>query len=162
MEARQQAIDRSARLAQALKALRRRRGRTVADMARAMGLPRRSYEHFESGRTQLNMARLHQAAAVLDADPYAIRVALEIGSPAFAVRCADNKLVTLVFMALQEFDAEVGDDIALLDPATVMAHLTGLTDALAQIARHRRALLSQGPEATSRAPDSDRDPDPTG
>lgn len=128
-------------LARALKAIRRRRGLRSADAAQALGMPLRSYEHFESGRGRLNLERIHSAADALDADPYAVVAALEIGSPEFAARCADNKLMTIYMMALQDFDDIAGDDIAHLDPRTLIAAFTLLFDQLAQEARARAQAL---------------------
>lgn len=128
-------------LAKALKAIRRRRGLRAAEAAQALGMPRRSYEHFEAGRGRLNLERVHLAADALDADPYAILAALEIGSPEFAARCADNKLMTIYMMALQDFDDIAGDDIAQLDPRTLIAAFTRLFDQLAQEARARAQAL---------------------
>ncbi|HEX2559221.1 helix-turn-helix transcriptional regulator [Phenylobacterium sp.] len=132
---------RRASLAKALKAIRRRRGLRAADAAEALGMPLRSYEHFEAGRGRLNLERVHLAADALDADPYAIMAALEIGSPEFAARCADNKLMTIYMMALQDFDDVAGDDIAQLDPRTLIAAFTRLFDQLAQEARARGQAL---------------------
>ena len=73
-------------LAQILRAIRRRRGLTASDVALAMNMPRRSYEHFESGVGMLNVARVHQFAKAADADAYAILAALDFRSPAFALR----------------------------------------------------------------------------
>ena len=113
-----------AQLSALMKMLRRRRGRSVADMALAMDMPRRSYQHFEAGRGRLDISRIHRFAQALEIDFYALLAALEIGSPAFAVRCADNKLMTILMMSLQNFDARAADDIARLDPHTLMTSFT--------------------------------------
>lgn len=132
---------RGASLSKALKAIRRRRGLRAADAAEALDMPLRSYEHFEAGRGRLNLERVHLAADAIDADPYAILAALEIGSPEFAARCADNKLMTILMMALQDFDETAGDDIAQLDPRTLIGAFTRLFDQLAQEARARAQAL---------------------
>jgi hypothetical protein len=80
---------------------------------------------------------------VLDADPYAILMAIEIGSPEFAVRCAGNKLVTGLTIAMLELDAAAGDDIAQLDPVLLMRAFTQLGDGLAAQARERRAIAER-------------------
>jgi hypothetical protein len=159
-------------LAQALKAVRRRRGLRPADVARLMGMPLRSYEHFEAGRGRLNRERVHQFASVLDADPYAILTAVEIGSPEFAVRCADNKLATIVTMALQDFDLAAGDAIAQLDAQTLTSGFERVLGSLAELAAERAGLagawLSErsGEAASADGPDrSGADPgaeDPRG
>jgi transcriptional regulator with XRE-family HTH domain len=130
-------------LSRALKAIRRRRGLRPAEVAQAMGMPLRSYEYFESGRGRLNIERIHQVADVLDADPYALLVAMEIGSAAFAVRCADNKTMTILVMALQDFDAGAGDDITRLEAHALITAFTGLFDDLTRQARDRESFVAQ-------------------
>jgi len=132
---------RGACLSQALKAIRRRRGLRAADVAARLGMPLRSYEHFEAGRGRLNVDRIHRFAEVVDADPYAILAAVEIGSPRFAVRCADDKLMAILMMAIQDFDASAGDDIAGLDPRTLISAFAGVFDQLAAEGEARRAAL---------------------
>jgi transcriptional regulator with XRE-family HTH domain len=148
----------SATLAQALKALRRLRGMRPVDVARAMGMPLRSYEYFESGRGRLNVDRIHQVAQILNADAFAILAAMEIRSPAFAVRCAANKLMTILTMALQDFDAGGQDDIARLDPHTLISAFTQVFDGLTKHARERDAFVERwmadkGLQGPGRAPD---------
>jgi len=104
-----------------LKAIRRRRGMGVAEVARAMGIGLRTYADFEAGRSHHNIARIHHFARVVGADPYAILVAIEIKSPTFALRCIDNQLMTIIILAIQEFDGRAKDNVALLDPRTLMA-----------------------------------------
>ena len=87
---------RPAGLTRALRAIRRLRGRRPADVAAAMGLPLRSYAHFEAGGGRLNPGRVHRCAEATESDAFAILVGLWIGSPDFAVHCADNKLVTIL------------------------------------------------------------------
>ena len=126
-----------------LKGLRRLRDRRAADVAAALDMPIRSFEHFESGKGRLNIERVHQVAEVLDADPHAILAALEMRSPAFALRCADNKLMTILMMSLQDFDARAGDSIARLDPLTLIQAFTQLFDQLAAHAEAQQAAASQ-------------------
>jgi transcriptional regulator with XRE-family HTH domain len=125
-----------------LKTIRRLRGLSRVEVAKAMGMPLRSYDHFESGRGRLNIDRIHKVADILNADPFALLMAVEIGSPAFAVRCADNKLMVVLTMALQEFDARSADDIPRLDPRTLIAAFTAAFDDLARQARDRDAVLA--------------------
>lgn len=134
---------RGATLAQALKGIRRRRGLRPAEVADALGIAPRSYEHFESGRGRLNVDRVRRVAEILDADPVAILIALEIGSPAFAVRCADNKLATLLTMALETFDAAAKDDIARLDTMTLYSAFSRMFGELAIHAREQDALVER-------------------
>lgn len=108
-----------------------------------MDMPLRSYEHFEAGCGRLNLLRVHLFADALDADPFAIFAALDIGSPDFAVRCADNKFMTILMMALQEFDASARDDIARLTASTLIAAFTRCFDELVVQARAEEEFVGR-------------------
>jgi transcriptional regulator with XRE-family HTH domain len=131
-------------LTQALKAVRRRRQRSVADTADALSMPIRSYERFEAARERLNLDRLHAFADALNVDPYAILLGVDMGSPEFAARCADNKLATIMLLALQDLDAAVGDDLVQLDPETLTTALGQTMTTLANIARQRAQRPGRG------------------
>lgn len=123
------------KLALVLRALRRRRGLRPRDVAEALQMPQRSYEHFESASGRLNPQRIHEFAEITNSDGFAILASLTLNSPEFALRCADNKLMTILMMALQDFDAKVGDDIGRLDARTLIGAFTRVFDELAVEAR---------------------------
>ena len=111
-------------LSAALRLIRAHRRLKAADVARSMNMALRSYEHFESGGGRINLERVHRFAEVTDSDPHAIIAALALGSPAFALRCADNKLATILTVVLQEFDETAGDAIAELESLTIINAFT--------------------------------------
>src|SRR4051812_33403067 len=122
------ATTRRAYLSQALKALRRQRGVSTADLAAALGIAKRTYQHFESGRTQINVERVYDIARILNADAHGLLMAVELGSPKFAVRSSDNKLMTIIVMELRDFDRDAADLIFQLDArylSTAFARLFG-------------------------------------
>ena len=125
-------------LARILRALRRRRGLSATEVARRMELPKRTYELFESGKGRLSLSRLQSFAEATDTDGYAILIGLAFGDPSFALRCADNKLMTAAIMSLDDLHREAGDDLALLDPRGVMQAMDTACDALLAEARERR------------------------
>lgn len=131
-------------LSAALKAVRRRRGRTAAEVAEALAMPLRSYEHFEAGGGRFDFDKVRRFAEVLEADPFAILTAVQIGAPAFAARCADNKMMLALLIRLEEFQRDLGEAVADLDPALVMTEIGG---AFHRIERElqRRARLPDGP-----------------
>ncbi|WP_334165386.1 helix-turn-helix domain-containing protein [Phenylobacterium sp.] len=129
------------RLSRALKALRRHRRMRPAEVAAAMGMPLRSYEHFEAGRGRLNLDRLHAFAAATDTDAFAILASLALEAPEFAVACADNKLMLILMMTLQDFEAAAGAEIARLEPRTAIAAFTRTFAELLAAARRRDALV---------------------
>ncbi|WP_421931839.1 helix-turn-helix domain-containing protein [Phenylobacterium sp.] len=111
----------SAILSQTLRLIRRRRGLRQIDVAKAMGLAPRTYQHFEAGRTHLDFEKIKSFAAATNADPNAIVVAVLIGSPAFALRSIDNKLTSALMTALRRFDDRVADDIARIEVGRLIA-----------------------------------------
>ena len=124
-----------------LKAIRRRRGLRSSEVARAMGMPLRSYQYFESGRGGLNLERIHQFASAVDADGYAIVLALDIGSVEFALHCLDNKAATVLLVSLQRFATKTGEDIARLDPRSFISAFDRAFDELTAKAREYDAIL---------------------
>lgn len=133
------------RLSSALKAVRRLRGLKAAQVAEAMGMPLRSYEHFEGGAGRFDFAKVRQFAEATNADAFAIQASVQIGSPAFAARTAGNKLMTLLLLTLEEFDAELGDEIAGLDSATLLGEFADASKRLIVEARRRRAMAESLP-----------------
>lgn len=89
-----------------------------------MGMAKRTYEHFEAGKGAINLQRIHQFADATDSDPYAIIDCMALGSPAFAVRCADNKAMLAWRVVTQEFDQEVGDAIMELETSSIINAFT--------------------------------------
>lgn len=103
-----------------------------------MGLPLRTYEHFEAGGGRLNLRRLQRFAEATDSDPYAIVAGLAFGDVRFALRCADNKAMTVAMMSIQDLNKEVGEDLALLDARRIMHEFDAACTRLAEEARSRR------------------------
>ena len=119
-------------LSAALKAIRRLRGMTVAEAAKAMNMAVRTYERFEAGATRLNIDHIHRFAIATNSDPYAILLAVALGSPEMARRCADNKLATILTIALQKYDAAMGERIQRQETRTFIAAVSDMFDRLAK------------------------------
>ena len=124
-------------LAAALRSVRLHRRMKPAEVADAMGMAKRSYEHFEAGKGKINLERIHRFAEATDSDPYAIIDCMALGSPAFAVRCADNKAMIAFRVVTQEFDEEVGDAIMELDTRSIINAFTKTLKDLAMQAVRR-------------------------
>ena len=107
-------------LSAALRLIRTHRGLRTGEVADRMNMALRSYEYFESGAGRINLERLHRFAKATDSDPYAILAGLALGSPEFALRCADNKLMTILMVSLQDFDRDWGGAIPALDARTLI------------------------------------------
>jgi len=126
-------------LSASLRLIRSHRRLRAADVAQAMNMALRSYEHFEAGAGRINLERIHRFAEVTDSDPHAIIAALSLGSPDFALRAADNKLATILMVVLQEFDEAVGDAMAELDARPIINTFTRALRDLAGLAVARDA-----------------------
>ncbi len=148
-------------LSAALRLIRTHRRLKTSEVAAEMGMALRSYEHFEAGGGRINIQRIHRFAEVTGSDVHAIIAALALGSPAFALRCADNQLMTILLVALQEFDEAVGDAIPELDARVIINTFTkALNDLAVQSVRRDSAasawleerlgrLVSPAPEPAS-------------
>src|SRR5437879_4939306 len=104
-----------ANLALALRSIRLARRLRIADMARLMDMAPRSYEHFEAGRSPLDLDQLQKFAEVTDSDPFAILASVLLQAPEFALRTADNKPMVAFMLALRVFHEELRDDISLIE-----------------------------------------------
>lgn len=57
-------------------------------------------------------------------------LSVPLKSAEFAVRCADNKLATMLIIALGELNDELGDDIEFLEAGTLIGAFTRVTKEL--------------------------------
>ncbi len=112
--------ERQLLLSQILKAIRRRRGLRSSEVARSIGMALRSYQHFESARGREDGPTIHAFAEAVDADGYAILLALDMKSADFAVDCLDNKFTSVMVLAVRRFRKKSGRDLARLDPRSVI------------------------------------------
>lgn len=151
----------SATLSAALRQIRTHRRMRTIDVAREMGMALRSYEHFEAGGGRVNMERIHRFAEVTRSDPYAILTALALGSPAFALRCADNKLMMILTVALQDFDLQRGDAIAELDALPIINAFTKALHELGEQSVRRDGEADQWLQSRLSRLAAPADPSPT-
>lgn len=135
-------------LSRILKAIRRRRGLLAQDVASRMAMPLRTYEHFEGGRGRLSLERLQRFAEATDSDAYGIVASLAFGEVAFALRCADNKAMTIAMMSLQDLNRDAGEDLVLLDARQILHEFDAACARLAQEARARRFPPGGAPGAS--------------
>jgi transcriptional regulator with XRE-family HTH domain len=128
-------------LTKALRAVRKARGMSGAQVAASMGMDRRNYINFESGKGRLNLARIVAFAQVTDSDAWAILAAVMMGTPRLALVAANNKLLTAFFILLGEFEQELGDALRTLDTADVVSAFRDAFRTLAASAEEKRARL---------------------
>lgn len=115
----------------------------ASDVAAAIGMPARSYEHLEAGSGRLTYERILAFAEATDSDPIAIQASTSFGGPEFAVRCMDNKLMSIMMIAMIELDEDLGDDITYLDARTLVGAFTRLARELAAHVRKRDTFAEE-------------------
>lgn len=148
---------RAATLPLILKAIRQQRGLRSSEVARAMGMKLRTYQHFESGRAGLHLERIRRFAEAVNADEAAILIALDIGSVQFALNCLENKTGTALLVSLQRFDLRAGKHAARLDPRSVISVFDRAFDELDAKAREYDAVLETWMIDGSLTPPADDD-----
>lgn len=131
--------SKNAILSETLKLVRQRRGLPASEVAQRMGLPLRTYHHFEGGRAQLDVDRIRRFAEATDSDPYAILTAVLSGVPVFAARTMDNKMMSVLIAGAQRFDERLGDDIAKIEVARFVTAARRMFDDLEADLTHRNA-----------------------
>lgn len=117
-------------LSEALKLVRRHRGLTAPQVASAMRMALRTYERFEAGGSRLNVDYIHRFAAATNSDPHAVIMAVAVGSPELARRCADNKLVTTLTIGAQRLDHLIGDRMQSLEARAIIVAVCAMFDQL--------------------------------
>lgn len=108
-------------LASALRALRRARGLKAGQVARAMGLPLRTYRHFEAGDGQATPERLRDFARVTESDYAALLLCAGGLEAAVALACADNKALTVAIGAVEDLHADLSTALSSLTAADLLA-----------------------------------------
>ena len=100
-----------------LKQIRDLRRLSAVEVAKAMGMKKRTYYSFEAGGGSLNIARIFRFAEATDSDPAGIMDALMLGDPAYALRCMDNKASSIQLASFRRFNDRVGDRMTHIGPA---------------------------------------------
>jgi transcriptional regulator with XRE-family HTH domain len=120
-----------------LKPLRTMRGVSPPEMADRMEISTRAYQDFEKGRTALFLDRVRQFAEILKLDHYAILAAFHLRKPRIAHVFAHNKFMLVQASAVDEFDEEMQDAIAAVDPLTVLDAHMQFYEQLAKLGREQ-------------------------
>ncbi len=126
-----------------MRAIRKKRRMASGEVARAMGMPVRSYEHLEAGTGRITYERIVAFAEATNSDAIALLTTPVLGSGDLALRCIDNKLMTIMMIAMMELDADLGDDITLLEAGTLVGGFTRLTKDFATHVRARDTFAEE-------------------
>lgn len=127
-------------IADTFRAIRKMRRMRVVEVARAMNMPPRSYENLEAGTGRITYERIVAFAEATNSDPIAILTSVALGSPELALRAADNKLMTIMMIAMKELNEDLGEDITYLTAQTLVGGFTRLSRDLAQHVRKRETF----------------------
>lgn len=138
-------------LSESLKSIRRLRDVSAVEVSDRMNVSLRTYQDFEAGRGRLNEDYVHRFARATNSDPHAILHAVKIGSPLFAVWCADNKFLTVFEIELQRFDERMGERIRSLEPRELIVAISAMFEALELESRNREADAQSWLEAGQQA-----------
>jgi transcriptional regulator with XRE-family HTH domain len=130
-------------VARGLRAIRNKRSMTVNAVAAAMGMEKRTYEEFESGRGPVTHDRIFAFADATNSDPYALILSAHLGLSDFAVDCADTKFCLIFVMQLKLFAATEGGDINYLEPLTVIGGMKRLFKDLSDTLADSEAFLQK-------------------
>ena len=130
---------RSDLLSRALRAVRGIRTARSQDLADALGLSLRGYQHFEAGGGLLNFKHVSRFSRAMDCDPIGVLTAVQIGHPEFAAYVAQNKAMIAYMIALQEFVEDAGEAIAKLETSTFVSAYRAMFKDLAEKARASQA-----------------------
>lgn len=134
--------DESSARSACLKAVRRLRGLTRADLARAMHVSPRTYDRFESGELRLNIDYIHRFAAATDTDPHAILLAILRNRPQLAVNWSEIRLASFLVCGASDLNDNVGEAVRSLQPHVIVEEVTHMFDRLAAkaLAAHEARL----------------------
>lgn len=103
-----------------------------------MGMPRRSYSHFEASGGPISPERILAFARATESDAYAILISIMIDAPSLAVRVSDNKLLGAFAILLQEFNQEVGDDLDRIETGVAISAFSTAFKTIADAVATRR------------------------
>ncbi len=110
-----QARDERTILASAIRAIRKMRRMSAAEVAQEMGIAPRTYEHMESGQGRYSYERLLRFCQATNCDVMALMSCMILGNPDFAVRCANNRAMSVFLMAIGGLHEDLGPDFLLLE-----------------------------------------------
>lgn len=153
-------------LSRALRGVRGLRGLSPTEIAKRMGVGKRTYEYLDAGAGRIRLDPILAFADATDSDALAILISVITGADEIAVRCADSKLLCVFKSALIKLNTELGEDLALLTARDCFWAFDAAMESLAATARNRRAGVesfrqeSAGPDVTPRPgitpPDNER------
>ncbi|WP_157219187.1 helix-turn-helix domain-containing protein [Flavisphingomonas formosensis] len=124
-------------LGEAIRAIRKYRRMRTSEVAKALDMPTRTYEHLEAGQGRISYDRLARFAEVTNSDSVALIIAMMLGEPSFAIHCADNKLAEVMMHALGELNEDLGADIGFLETRTIIAAFRKACHELSEHVRKR-------------------------
>ena len=115
-------LARQARLLKKIvRTLRKERRMTVDEVAGLMGVAPRTYQDFEAGKGELDLHKIRLFATAARNDAVANVLALTFEDPDLALQTMDNKPLSTLWIAFQEFRERVGARLSLVPPALLLS-----------------------------------------
>ncbi len=111
-------------LGAAMRLIRKLRRMRPSEVATAMGIPVRTYEHLEAGRGRVTYGRMRLFAEATDCDVVALGAAIQLKDPLIALHCADTKSFHVWLVALGELHEKLGPDLSLIETRTMIGAAT--------------------------------------
>ncbi|MDG2520533.1 helix-turn-helix transcriptional regulator [Caulobacter segnis] len=134
------AHNRRSNLAQIIRTLRLAANLSVTETARRMGVTRRVYQTFEKGDSAVDIGLVYRFGEAVGADPAGIIVSLLIGDARFAYRVAENKVMLMAILAIEEWNRKFGDDLELANPNEFYSILSVALGKMIENARSRETV----------------------
>lgn len=120
-----------------LKTIRKERRMSAKEVAEAMRVAPKTYENFEAGRGRLHFEKIKRFAEATRCDALSIVHGVMFDAPEVAYRSMDNKISTILWLALREFGDDVGDAIASLPGTAVFEAFRQAFHGLGELLKRR-------------------------
>ena len=122
-------LARQARLlSQIVKAVRKERHMTGAEVAVGMGVSLRTYQDFEAGRREFDFNKVRLFAKATRSDAIAILLGIYFAWPELAVLLIDNKMATAFFIVMRDLFQEVGPRLSRVPSALLVSGFRFICD----------------------------------
>lgn len=162
-------LARQARLlSQIVKAIRKERHMTGAQVAAGMGVSLRTYQDFEAGRRAFDFNKVRLFAKATRSDAVAILLAIYFSWPDLAVLLMDNKMATGFFIVMRDLFQDVGPRLSRVPAGLLVSGFRFIRDEVLKLFARQDAsaedYIERAISETYEAPDDlgDAPPDDDG
>jgi|GEM_PF-995626 len=158
-------LARQARLlSQIVKAIRKERNMTGAQVAAGMGVSLRTYQDFEAGRRAFDFNKVRLFAKATRSDAVAILLAIYFNWPDLALLLIDNKMATAFFIVMRDLFTEVGPRLSRVPAGLLVTGFRFIRDEVLKLFARQDAsaedYIERAINETYEAPDDPGDDAP--